>query len=278
MSRVVRDRVKYTLLALFAIPWVAVPAWLMIVNSFKTRAEATELSLSLPRAWNAVENYKTIFEKGGYPGALKNSLMIVLPTIVVVLFLGSLTAWACARSKSLTMKLAYNISVLSILLPAALLPTIYLLGEIGLRGTRLGYTLVTIGLRLGLVIFLATGFLRAFPRDMEEAASIDGANRAQIYRYIVVPLLSPVLFVGAVLLVIGVWNEFFFASFLLPKPDQATLQIALYRFSTAGTTYVTYQWHLIFAHIVMTSLPLIVVYLFAQKRVLAGLTEGGVKG
>ena len=128
------------------------------------------------------------------------------------------------------------------------------------------------------MIFLATGFLRAFPRDMEEAAAIDGANRGQIYRFIVLPMLSPVLFVGAVLLVISVWNEFFFASFLLPKPDQATLPIALYRFATAGTTQVTYQWQLIFAHVVMTSLPLIVVYLVAQRRVLSGLTEGGVNG
>lgn len=278
MSPVLRRRIRYTALALLAIPWVVVPAWLMIVNSFKTRGEATALSLSLPRKWNVAENYQTVFEKGGYPGALKNSLLIVLPTIVVVIFLGSLTAWAFARSRSVGMKIAYNITVLSILLPAALLPTIYLLDHLGMRGTRVGYILVTISLRIGLVVFLATGFLRAFPRDLEEAASIDGANRAQAYRFIVLPLLSPVLFVGAVLLVIGVWNEFFFASFLLPKPDQATLQIALYRFSTAGTTYVTYQWHLIFAHIVLTSLPLIAVYLFAQKRVIAGLTEGGVKG
>jgi len=273
-----KHRIRYTALALFAIPWVVVPAWVMIVSSFKTRAEATELSLSLPRKWNIVENYKTVFTVGGYPSALKNSLLIVLPTIIVVIFLGSLTAWAFARSKSIAMKVAYNVSVLSILLPAALLPTIYLLDALGLRGTRPGYILVTIGMRLGLVIFLATGFLRAFPRDMEEAAAIDGANRGQIYRFIVLPMLSPVLFVGAVLLVISVWNEFFFASFLLPKPDQATLPIALYRFATAGTTQVTYQWQLIFAHVVMTSLPLIVVYLVAQRRVLSGLTEGGVKG
>lgn len=278
MSRTARRRTRYIVLALFSIPWVFIPAWVMIVSSFKTRSEATELSLSLPRRWNIVENYRTVFTKGHYPDALKNSLLIVVPTIVIVIFFGSLTAWAFARSRSIGMKVAYNVTVLSILLPAALLPTIYLLGELGLRGTRLGYILVNIGLRLGLVIFLATGFLRAFPRDMEEAASIDGANRAQVYRFIILPLLSPVLFVAGVLLVIGIWNEFFFASFLLPKPDQATLQIALYRFSTAGTTFVTYQWHLIFAHIVLTSLPLIAVYLIAQRRVLAGLTEGGVKG
>jgi raffinose/stachyose/melibiose transport system permease protein len=278
VTRSTRLRIRYVALGLFAIPWVVVPAWLMIVSSFKTRAEATELSLSIPRRWNIVENYRTVFSVGGYPGALRNSVLIVLPTILVVIFVGSFTAWAFARSRSIGMKVAYNVTVLSILLPAALLPTIYLLDTLGMRGTRLGYILVTIGMRLGLVIFLATGFLRAFPRDMEEAAAIDGANRAQIYRFIVVPMLSPVLFVGAVLLVIGVWNEFFFASFLLPKPDQATLPIALYRFATAGTTQVTYQWQLIFAHVVMTSLPLIAVYLIAQRRVLAGLTEGGVKG
>jgi raffinose/stachyose/melibiose transport system permease protein len=169
--------------------------------------------------------------------------------------------------------------VLSILLPPALLPTIFLLDHIGIGRSTIGYILVTIATRIGVIVFLVTGFIKAMPADLEEAAAIDGASRWRVYRHVILPLITPILFVGSVLLMIGVWNEFFFASFLLPGPDQATLPLALYRFSAEAVGgFVAMRWNLVFAHIVMTSLPLILVYLLAQRRVLAGLTEGGVKG
>jgi raffinose/stachyose/melibiose transport system permease protein len=270
---------KYVLLSLFAIPWVLLPLWILIVNSLKTTVDAGTLSPALPKTWNAVANYADVFVEGDYPRALANSLTVVVPSIIAVLLLGSMAAWAFARSKVFSMKLAYLLTVLSILLPPALLPTIFLLQNLGINKSVPGYILVTVATRLGIVVFLTTGFIRGLPADLEEAAAIDGASRWLIYRKIIVPIVSPVLFVGSVLLVISVWNEFFFASFLLPGPDQATLPLALYRFSsTLVGGFVSMRWNLIFANIVMTSLPLVIVYAFAQRRVLGGLTEGGVKG
>ncbi|WP_307368317.1 carbohydrate ABC transporter permease [Microbacterium sp. W4I4] len=248
------------------------------MNSFKPLNEATQLKLTLPEKWAFLENYAYVIEKGNYATGLTNSLVIVVPTMAAVVLLGALTAWAFARSKSMTMKVAYNVTVLSILLPPALLPTIFLLENIGLGGTTAGYILVTIATRLGIMVFLATGFLRAFPQDLEEAAQIDGASRLGTFWHVVLPLLSPVLFVGSILLVIGVWNEFFFASFLLPTEGQATLPLALFRFSVASAEFASMRWNLIFAHVVLTSIPLILVYLIVQKKVLSGLTEGAIKG
>lgn len=273
-----RSIIKYVLLTLFAIPWVILPLWLMIVNSFKPLNEATSLAISLPRQWAIAENYATVIEQGNYPTALANSLLVTLPTILIVLLLGSAAAWAYARSRSMTLKVAYYITTLSILLPPALLPTIYLLQVMNLDGTRLGYLLVTVGTRLGGIIFLATGFVRALPMALEEAATIDGASKFQIYRSMILPLMAPVLFVGAILLMIGVWNEFFFASFLMPRNEQATLPLALFRFSSTGAQFGGFNWNLIFAHVVLTSLPLILVYLVGQGRIISGLAEGGVKG
>lgn len=277
-TSVLRSSIKYALLTAFAIPWVILPLWLMVVNSFKPLNEATSLSIALPQQWAIAENYATVIEQGNYPTALANSLLVTLPTILIVLLLGSAAAWAYARSHSMTLKVAYYITTLSILLPPALLPTIFLLQGMNLDGTRIGYLLVTVGTRLGGIIFLATGFARALPSALEEAASIDGASKFQVYRSMILPLMAPVLFVGAILLMIGVWNEFFFASFLMPRNEQATLPLALFRFSSTGAQFGGFNWNLIFAHVVLTSLPLILVYLVGQGRIISGLAEGGVKG
>jgi raffinose/stachyose/melibiose transport system permease protein len=270
--------VKYVLLTLFAIPWVILPMWLMLVNSFKPLGEASSLSISMPKQWAIVENYTEVIERGNYAVALGNSLLVTLPTILLVLLFGSLGAWGYARSHSRVLRVAYYITMLTLLLPPALLPTIYLLQGINLDGTRIGYLLVTIATRLGGIIFLTTGFIRTLPSDYEEAAVIDGASKPQIYWRIILPLVAPTLFVGAILLMIGVWNEFFFASFLMPRNEQATLPLALYRFSTTGAQFAAMNWHLIFAHVVLTSLPILIVYILGQGRIVSGLTAGGVKG
>lgn len=273
-----RERVRVTSLTAFALVWVGLPIWLLLINSAKPYSEASHLSLSLPKKWMLVDNYKYVIEKGDYPQALFNSLIIVVPTIIVVVLLGSMAAWAFARSRRTSMKIVYNLTVLSVLLPPAILPTIYMLQVAGLDGSRLGYFLVMTGTRIGVVVFLATGFIRAMPHDLEEAAAIDGASRLQTYRIIVLPLLLPVLLVGCVILIVTIWNEFLFASFLLHGADRATLPLALFQFASTSADVASMRWDLIFAHVVMTSLPVIVAYLFVQRRVVAGLSEGALKG
>lgn len=128
----------------------------------------------------------------------------------------------------------------------AIIPTIYDPTQLGLNGSRLGYLLVIAGTRLGMVIFLAA---------------------------VVLPVLTPVLFTGAVMLIISVRNDFCFALFLLRGSQAATLPLTLYSFASSSTHGVS--WNLVFAHVVLTSLPLVLVCLVLQRRVLAGLTEGG---
>lgn len=265
-------------LLLVALPWVVLPLWLLLVNSAKPLNEASSLSLSLPAKWALGDNYSTVIREGHYVQALTNSLLVIVPTLLVVVLLGSMAAWAYARSSSLWMKITYSLTVLSVLLPPAILPTVYELQTLHVDGSRLGYFLVMTGTRMGTVVFLSTGFIRALPRDLEEAALTDGANRLQVYRIIILPLMVPVLLVGSVILIISTWNDFFFASFLLQGSDRATLPLALYQFASASTDVSAMRWNLIFAHVVLTSLPLILLYLLVQRRVVGGLSEGGIKG
>lgn len=267
---------KYAAVTLFALPWVVIPVWLVVVNSFKTTGEAGALSLDLPAQWSIVENYTAVFVRGGYLTGLRNSLLVAVPTIAATLLLGAMAAWAYARSRRRSFQFFFYLTSLSVLLPPAIIPTIYVLSTLHLDGSLAGYALMMVGTRMGLIVFLITGFVRGIPEELEEAAAIDGASRLRIFRSVMLPLLRPTLFVGGVLLVIGVWNDFFFALLLLKTSANATLPLTLYSFASASTTSL--NWNLVFAHVVMTSLPLVIVYLIAQKRVLAGLTEGGVKG
>lgn len=267
---------RYVGLTLFAIPWVVVPIWMVVVNSFKMAGEAANLTLDLPSIWSIAENYTAVLVQGNYLRALGNSLLISGVTIVAVVLIGAAAAWGFGRSRSKAMQVAYYIIVLSILIPPTLIPTIYLLRDMHIEGSTLGYILVLIGTRMGIVVFLATGFVRALPSDMEDAAFIDGASRLQIFFLIMLPLLTPVLFVGSIILVITVWGDFFFATFLLPGSQRATLPLALYSFATSSVQ--SFRWNLVFAHVVLSSLPLIVAYVFLQRRIVGGLTEGALKG
>lgn len=271
-----RTVARYIGLTLFGLPWIVLPFWMVLVNSFKSEGEANDLEIGLPETWSARDNYRTVVEVGDYFLGLKNSLLFAVPTILAVLLLASMAAYAYGRTSSKTLKATYLLSTLSMVLPPAIIPTTFVLQELHLNGGALGYMLVIMGTRVGGVIFLATGFVRALPPDMEEAAMIDGANHWQIYRHIMLPMLAPVLFVGGVIMIISVWNDFLFSLFLLQGGENATLPLTLYRFASASTDGL--RWNLVFAHVVLSSLPLIIAYIVLQRRVLEGLTEGGVKG
>jgi raffinose/stachyose/melibiose transport system permease protein len=279
-ARLARHRarriLKYLALSVFALPWVVVPVWMILVNSFKAEGEAALLSLALPERWAIVENYTAVIVQGNYLVGLRNSLLVAVPTVIVVLLLGSLASWGYARSTRRSTQVFFYVTSLSILLPPAVIPTIFILNTIGLDGSIPGYALMMMGTRMGLVVFLTTGFVRGLPLELEEAAAIDGASRMRTYFSVLLPMLRSILLVGAVLIVIVVWNDFFFGQLLLKTSANATLPLTLYSFASASVSGLS--WNLVFAHLVMTSAPLVIVYLLAQRRILAGLTEGGLKG
>jgi len=271
-----RGWVRYGVMAVIALPWVALPLWLLTVNSLKTQGDASVPSLSWPSHWGAEANYRTVIDQGSYLTGLLNSVLTVIPTIIAVVLFGSMAAWSYARSRSRGMRFAYYASSVSMILPPAIIPTVYILMQLGINGTRGAYFLTLTGTRLGMVVFLVTGFAKTLPMSLEEAAEVDGANRWQIYWHVILPLLKPALCTSAILLCISVWNDFFFALFLLPGNNQATLPLTLYRFASTSTTGVA--WNLVFADVVLTNLPILIVYLLLQRRVLSGLTEGAVTG
>lgn len=271
-----RTAARLAALTIFGLLWIVLPLWFLLVNSFKTEGDASVLSLSWPKHWNFVNNYLTVINQGSYFRGLSNSLIVAVPTIIAVLLLGSMAAWIYARSNRRSLKFAYYSSIMSILIPPGVIPTVYLLTQLHLNGSRPGYMLALAGTRLGIVIFMTTGFIRSISPDIEHAAYIDGASRVQVYRYIILPMITPVLFVGAVFLAISVWNEFFLSIYLLPGQGQAPLPLTLYQFASASQ--YSLRWNLVFAHVILSNLPLLIMYVIFQRRVIGGLTEGALNG
>lgn len=268
--------VRIGILAIVATLIVLIPLWMVIVNSFKTQTESSALGIGLPTVWAAVENYSDVFQRSQYVRSFLNSVLITGVSSGLLLAIGAPAAWAFARSRSRVLAGLYWASLVGVMLPLPVVPLVFMLQQAGLQGTQIGLIVFTVAARISLVIFLMTGFARGLPRELEEAASVDGASKVRVFVSIVLPLMRPVLFTTFVVVAVSVWNDFYGPLFLISSPDQATLPLGLYRLSS-GIREAT-AWNYVFAHVVLVSLPLVLLYFFAQKKIVEGVTAGALRG
>ncbi len=268
--------VKYTLLSVSAFVLIGLPVWMILVNASKTFTEAQVPGFGLPHHWAIAGNFRTVFTEGRAGAGLLNSIAVTGATVALVLVAGSLAAWVFARSASRLVRVLFYASIVGILIPAPVITSVYLDAQLGIQGTRTSLVGLYSGVYLSLAIFLITGFVRTIPRELEEAAQIDGASRWRVFWRVIFPLLSPVLFAAGVVLWVYVWNDFFYAFFLLNGAARQTLPLGL--FSVVSSNSHSTNWNYVFADVVVVSLPLVLVFVIGQRRILAGVMAGGVKG
>jgi raffinose/stachyose/melibiose transport system permease protein len=253
---------------------LGIPLWMVVVTAGKTQAEALNPNLQLPTEWHLMDNFGQVFNQGKMPTALLGSVAIMVPTVAVVLFLGSLAAWILARRKSRLNSVLYAMAISGIILPPAVVTIVLLLRQLGLAGSGAGMIGVYVGMYLSTVIFFVTGFVRTIPLELEEAARMDGAGPVKVFLTIILPLLVPVLSTATILICLYVWNDVFYALFVIGGRID-TLPLNLYQVASSGL-YLQ-NWHLIFAYIILMSLPLLIVFILAQRKIIAGVTSGAVK-
>ncbi|MBA2949429.1 carbohydrate ABC transporter permease [Streptomyces himalayensis] len=254
---------------------VGVPLWLVLVTSAKPQGEAVKPNLDLPRHWQPADNYADAVSQGEMLRGLLNSLAVVVPSVVLVLVLGAGAAWVFARRKSKLVSAAYALTISGLLLPPAVITIVMELRQLGLAGTRPGMIAVYTGMYLSTSIFFMTGFIRSIPTELEEAARMDGAKPLRIFLRIILPLLRPVIATATIMVMLYAWSDIFYAFFVLGGGDAATLPINLYQVASAQL-YLN-NWHLIFAYVVVMSLPMVAVFLVAQRKIVSGITSGAVK-
>jgi raffinose/stachyose/melibiose transport system permease protein len=254
---------------------IGIPLYLLVITSFKSDAEAQVPDLSLPTTWHIVENYGRAIRDGDVLGGLFGSLLVTVPSVFGVLVLGSAASWVLARRSSKVMGLLYSVGISGIILPPAVVTMVLTLQSLGLDGSALGMIGVYMGMFMATAIFFTTGFVRNIPVELEEAARIDGASPFKVYVRIVLPLLRPVIATAAILVTLSVWNEVFYAFFVLSGSGASTLPLNL--FNVASQSEYVKNWNLIFAYVVLMSIPMVVTFIIAQRRIVAGVTAGAVK-
>jgi raffinose/stachyose/melibiose transport system permease protein len=254
---------------------IGVPLWLVLITSAKSQGDALSPSLSLPtHGWHLSANYSKVFTDGRVWQAFLGSVSIVVPAVVLLLLLGSMAAWVLARRSGLVVALLYSVGISGIVLPPAVITLVLLLRQLQIAGTLTGMVLVYTGIYMSTSIFFITGFIRTIPPELEEAAQLDGAGPVRIFFTIVVPLLRPVLATATILICLYIWNDVFYAFFVIGGRKD-TLPLNLFQVASSGL-YLN-NWHLIFAYVVLMSVPLLAVFAVAQRRIISGITGGAVK-
>jgi raffinose/stachyose/melibiose transport system permease protein len=263
-------------LLLVAVIWW-VPFYVLLTVMLKPASEATKAPFT-PPAELELSNFAKAWQGSGGVGlgtAALNSAIITAGSVLALIAVGSISAYVIARQGPRLGTALYLAFVVGILLPAQLgiVPIYVALRQVGLLGTHAGAILLYTGLLLPLSVFLYTGFIRALPRDYEDAAFIDGASRWQAFTRILFPLLSTVTGTVAVLTALIVWNDFFTQLvFFGGGANNRTLPVAIYSFVGEYES----QWNVVFAAVAIALVPVLVLYFFAQRNLVRGFT-GGIK-
>lgn len=251
------------------------PLYLVFVNSVKTVREIYLSPLGLPVEFSW-DNFGRVMEQIDFGQALKNSLFFVVFGVAGLLVICSMAAYRLARHRTRVNKFVYLLLVSSILVPfqTVMIPLIKIMASIGLYNTRLGVLLAYYGYGIPFAVFLFYGFLSSIPREIEEAALIDGGSPFQVYRCIILPLLKPICVTVAVLDVLWIYNDFLLPFVLISDNELRTLPLVMYTFFTAYER----PWDLAMASLTMVLTPAIVMFVILQKQITGGIVSGAVKG
>jgi raffinose/stachyose/melibiose transport system permease protein len=254
------------------------PFWILLITSFKTGDEVLTTPAFAPSLHPTLANFTSLFSnetgQGSVVTALLSSVLITAGSIFGLVVIGSLAAYVFARSTGRWSTRTYYLFVVAIILPTQLgtLPLYIGARKLELVGTPWGMVLIYTGMLLPLSVFLYAGFFRALPRDYEEAAAMDGATPFQVFRHVVFPLMAPATGTVAILAGLIVWNDFFTSLIFLNGSTFQTLPVMMYNFVGALVS----QWNLIFALVIISMIPILTFYVFAQKRFIQGFA-GGLK-
>ena len=252
------------------------PFYWLVSLSLKTGADLSSSSLIPPNP--TLANYKSIFQNDDFVRALGNSVIISVVTTVLAITVGSFCAYALARLrfKGKFWILALVLSITTFPAIAIAAPLFRLWSDIGIFNTLIGLIIPNLTFALPLTIYILVSFFKEIPKDLEEAALVDGATHFMAFRKVVVPLAAPGLATAAILCFIAVWNEFLLAITLTSSPAARPVPAAIAFFT--GSTQFEIPYGTITAASVTISVPLIIMVLLFQKRIVAGLTAGAVKG
>lgn len=273
-SRAAAGRVTRSVLVLLLALVAAIPLYYVVVSSFKTSLDMNLNPLGLPETWN-FRNYADAFTDGGLPVGFLNSLILTVFGVILQVLIGSLAAYGMILSKTRFTMIVGLVLVAAFAIPvqATLVPQYTMFARAGLTNSLFGLILIYAGSSV-FCYFLIVGYMRTVPKELLEAAWIDGAGSFRVYWSIVLPLCRPILTTVVVFQTMSIWNDFLLPNVYLASPDKRT--VILQVFSASGV-FAT-NWPLFMAVTVIALLPVFIFFLVCQRWIVSGLVAGSVKG
>jgi multiple sugar transport system permease protein/raffinose/stachyose/melibiose transport system permease protein len=247
----------------------------MISSSLKTQETIFRDASLLPKQFH-FENYYLAWKEGGFGRNFLNSLVYTVSVVFGIIIISSMAAYAFSRFTFPGRNLLFYIfmAAMMIPIPGSFVPLYVLLNKLHLRNTAIGYILCMINVGLSTSIFLLKTFFDKMPKELEDAARIDGCSKFGIWRHVALPLSKPVLAVVVVFNALNVWNEYVLALVIFDSQSLMPLQVALMKFQGEFIT----RYPLLMAGLTIAALPIILVYLLMQKYIVKGVTQGAVVG
>jgi raffinose/stachyose/melibiose transport system permease protein len=255
----------------FLIPFVFV-----LLQASKTPADASTLAFSWPTQWQFFQNLvDTLASNNGVIGrAILNSAVLTIGSVTLMVVIGAMSGYVLARKKSKWGPVVNFFVLAGLIVPPAVVPTIWVLQGLKLFGTIPGMILVEATFGLSFCILLFRAFVGNIPRELDEAAVLDGAGPVRLFFRVVLPLLRPVIVTVIVVQSVFVFNDFAGPLYFLPGDENVTVQLALYTFSGQNLSF----FNLLFMAILLITIPPLIAYIFFNRQIVSGITSGAVKG
>lgn len=253
-----------------------VPLLFMALTAMKDRREANRLEFSWPTNFALVENFQEVLSARRFMlvTAFVNSTILTVASVAIMVVLAAMVAWVLQRRRSRWNPLINFLILSGLIVPPAVVPTIWVLQGLGLFKTLPGLILIEVAFGLSFCIMLFRAFISTIPRELDEAAVIDGCGPVRLFFRVIFPLLRSVIVTVIVVQSVAVFNDFQHPLYFLPGDANATVQLTLFNFQSQFTT----AYNLLFMNILLITIPPLVMYLFFNRQIVAGMTAGAVKG
>ena len=253
-----------------------VPFAFIVLTAVKDAGQAARLDFSWPRHFQLVDNFLQVVRARDYilVIAFINSAILTVVSVAGLVVLGAMVAFVLQRRVTRWTGLINFLVLSGLIIPPAVVPTIWVLQRAGLFGTLPGLILVEIAFGLSFSVLLFRAFIATVPRELDEAAVIDGASPLRLFFQVVLPLLRPVMVTVIVVQSVAVFNDFTNPLYFLPGEQNATVQLTLFTFQSQFNT----SYNLLFMDILLITVPPLIMFLFFNRQLVAGMTAGAVKG
>lgn len=252
---------------------VIVPFLIVIFNAFKTKTEAINMQLTLPTQLHW-ENFAKVWKDGNIPRSYLNSLILSVSAVTISVLCSALCAFVLSRNRTKLNRALYIFFSLGLMFPLSMVTVVKVMRVLGLYNSLFGVTLLFSALLIPLSIFLYYSFVSGIPKELDEAAIVDGAGSVRLFFGIILPVMKPVTVTIIMINFLNAWNDFTIPLYLLPDPDKSVVVQQVYNFY--GT--FTASWNLVSVTILYAIAPILIIYIIGQKYIISGMVAGAVKG